>query len=115
MIVVSAELDFADEAARDAAVEKTTALQMATRAEAPGCIAYCFAPDPGVPTRMQVYEVWEDGPTLAAHLKHPNYFGMLEALMGSNLVNSANRAYLVEREESVYGEDGKPKSSFFAD
>jgi len=115
MIVVSAELDFADKQARDAAVEKTTPIQMATRAEEPGCIAYCFAADPGVDTRVQVYEVWDTAQSLADHLKHPNYFKMLQTLMSSNLVDSVNRAYLVEKEESVYGDDGKPKSSFFED
>ncbi|MEM6683296.1 MAG: antibiotic biosynthesis monooxygenase [Pseudomonadota bacterium] len=115
MIVVTAELEFADKQARDSAVEKTTPIQMATRADEPGCIAYCFGADPGVDTRVQVYELWDTAENLAAHLKHPNYFKMLETLMGSNLVDSANRAYLVEREESVYGEDGKPKSAFFTD
>ena len=56
MIIISATLDFATQADRDRAVANTTAVQAATRNDEPGCHAYCFAADPAVPNRIQVYE-----------------------------------------------------------
>ena len=113
MIVVSAELEFETQQDRDHAIMATTIIQMATRKEEPGCHAYCFAADPSVPTRIQVYELWEDSASLVAHFKHPNYHAMVEALRGAKVVSSANRAYLVEREEPVYTAEGGAKSAFF--
>ena len=86
MIIVVAALEFEDQASRDAAVEKTADIQMATRQEEAGCHAYCFAPDPSVPTRIQVYELWEDSDSLAAHFKHPNYDAMVAALSSACLL-----------------------------
>jgi len=73
MIIVVAALEFNSEADRDRAVELTRDVQMATRVEEPGCRDYCFAADPSVSTRVQVYELWDDSDSLAAHFTHPNY------------------------------------------
>ena len=67
MIIVVAALGFETEEDRDHAVAITRDVQAATREEEAGCHAYCFAPDPVVPTRIQVYELWEDSDALAAH------------------------------------------------
>lgn len=115
MIVVVAALEFENQADRDRAVEVTIDVQMATRTEEPGCRDYCFAPDPAVATRVQVYELWEDSDSLAAHFKHPNYAKMVELLSGANIRQSINQAYLVERSEPVYGPNGEKKEVFFAE
>lgn len=115
MIIVVAALEFANQADRDKAVELTADVQMATRVEEAGCQDYCFAPDPSVPTRIQVYELWDSSETLAAHFQHPNYLKMVELLGSANVVSSANQAYLVERGEPVYGPNGEMKTEFFAD
>ncbi|HAT29162.1 MAG TPA: antibiotic biosynthesis monooxygenase, partial [Gammaproteobacteria bacterium] len=78
MIVVVAALKFETQEARDKAVEVTRDVQLATREEEEGCYDYCFAPDPSIPTRIQVYELWEDSESLAAHFEHPNYAKMVE-------------------------------------
>ena len=114
MIIVVAALRFANQQDRDRAVELTAKVQLATRMEERGCRDYCFAPDPSVPTRIQVYELWEDGDSLAAHFKHPNYQKMVELLAQTNIQESVNQAYLVERGEPVYGPNGEKKTSFFA-
>ena len=88
---------------------------MATRVEERGCRDYCFAPDPSVPTRIQVYELWDDSDSLAAHFKHKNYLKMVELLSTANIKESVNQAYLVERGEPVYGPNGEKKAAFFAD
>ena len=115
MIIVVAALEFANQTDRDRAVEVTTAVQMATRVEEPGCRDYCFAPDPAIPTRVQVYELWEDSKSLAAHFKHPNYTKMVELLSSANIRQSINQAYLVERGEPVYGPGGESKEAFFGE
>ena len=115
MIIVVAALRFASEQDRDRAVALTAAVQMATRVEERGCRDYCFAPDPSVPTRIQVYELWDDGDCLAAHFKHKNYLKMVELLSSAKIVESVNQAYLVERGEPVYGPNGEKKATFFVD
>ncbi|MEM6709626.1 MAG: antibiotic biosynthesis monooxygenase [Pseudomonadota bacterium] len=115
MIIVSAELEFESEVDRDRAIEETVSIQQATREQEPGCRAYCFAADPVEPRRIQVYELWDDSASLAAHFEHPNYRAMVEALAAARVVSSANRACLIERQEPVYGPNGERKTAFFAD
>jgi quinol monooxygenase YgiN len=114
MIVVVAALEFENQADRDRAVELTVDVQMATRKEEAGCRDYCFAPDPSEPTRVQVYELWEDSDSLAAHFEHKNYMEMVRLLSSANIKQSINQAYLVERGEPVYGPSGEAKKAFFA-
>ena len=115
MIIVVAALEFNSEADRDRAVELTRDVQLATRVEEAGCQDYCFAPDPAVATRVQVYELWDDSDTLAAHFDHPNYAKMVELLADAGIKESVNQAYLVERGEPVYGPNGEKKTAFFAE
>lgn len=113
MIIISATLDFATQADRDRAVEESAPVQQATRDEEPGCQAYCFAADPCVPTRIQVYELWDDGPTLADHFRHPNYEDMKTVLNRYGIVGTANQMYLISAHEPVYSADGLPRETFF--
>ena len=114
MIIVVAALGFANQQDRDRAVAITADVQLATRNEERGCRDYCFAADPSVPTRIQVYELWEDSASLAAHFKHENYQQMVDLLSTANVKESVNQAYLVERGEPVYGLNGERKTTFFA-
>lgn len=114
MIIVVAALSFANQRDRDHAVAITAECQMKTRVEERGCRDYCFAPDPAVPTRIQVYELWDDGDSLVAHFRHPNYAKMVELLASARIQESINQAYLVERSEPVYGPNGEKKTRFFA-
>ncbi|MDX1581659.1 MAG: antibiotic biosynthesis monooxygenase [Alphaproteobacteria bacterium] len=113
MIVVEAFLDFENEEARDKAARDSAPVQMATRQEEPGCRAYCFAPDPCVPNRLQVYELWDDEASLVAHFKHPNYAKMVEVLRGIGITDTANQAFKVTDSMPVYQEDGSPREKFF--
>lgn len=115
MIVIGATLDFADQATRDAAVTAGRPIQQATRDDEAGCHVYCFAPDPCVPTRIQVYELWDDEASLAAHFVHPNYLAMRDVLVSFKPTGAWNRMYLVERSEPVYGPNGTVRSRFFTD
>ena len=115
MIIVVAALEFANQADRDEAVRLTADVQRLTREEEPGCHDYCFAPDPAIATRMQVYELWEEqrqfGCAFPASLLRPHG----EPASGGGIVSSTNQAYLVERGEPVYTEDGEKKAGFFLD
>ena len=90
-------MEFASQSDRDEAVALVADVQRLTREEEPGCHDYCFAPDPAVPTRLQVYELWEDSDSLAAHFEHPYYEQMASLLRGVGFVSSTNQAYLIER------------------
>ena len=115
MVIVVAALEFASEQDRNHAVTLTADVQRLTREDEAGCLDYCFAPDPAIPTRMQVYELWEDGESLAAHFDHPYYERMAGLLQGVGIVSSTNQAYLIERGEPVYTETGEKKTAFFKD
>ncbi|MCR9279078.1 MAG: antibiotic biosynthesis monooxygenase [Pseudomonadaceae bacterium] len=113
MIIVTATIEYANQAARDGAVEAGQSYQQATRDDEPGCIAYCFAADPCSPTRVQVYEAWEDGPSLALHLKHDNYFNMRDTLGKFEMVSAESAAHNVSESTTVYDETGVPRTEFF--
>lgn len=113
MIIVVAKLRFTSPEARDRAVTDSAPIQLATREQEAGCHDYCFAPDPCEPTVIQVYELWEDSDSLAAHFDHPNYEAMVACLSGAGIVESINRAYLTQRDEPVYGDNGEMKAAFF--
>lgn len=115
MIIIAATLDFADQATCDMVVHDSAPIQQATRDDEPGCRAYCFAADPCVPGRIQVYELWDDSESLAAHFRHPNYLAMRDLIRSQLPTGAANRAYLVERDEPVYGPDGAFRDAFFAE
>ncbi len=113
VIIIAATLDYADQQSRDEAVLASTPVQWATRQAEPGCHAYCFAADPAVPTRIQVYELWEDDASLAAHFVHANYDQMRAVLGTFGITGAWNRMYLVEKNEPVYGPDSTIRSTFF--
>jgi quinol monooxygenase YgiN len=110
MIIVTARLVFETQQNRDRAVEASTPVQAATRAEEPGCLMYCFAADPAVATEMQVYELWEDPASLGAHFEHPNYLAMAKALGNAGgFLESINRFFVADDRGPVYDEQGKAR------
>ena len=114
MIIVVARLLFETTEQRDAAASRSAPIQQATRDQEPGCHAYCFAPDPCDALAIQVYELWEDSDSLAAHFNHPNYQAMVELLGEIGILESINRAHLTERNEPVYGPNGEKRDAFFS-
>lgn len=113
MIIIAGTIDFANQADRDKAIEIGTPLQQASRDDEPGCLAYCFAPDPCVAERIQVYELWTDEESLAAHFQHENYFNMGGALRDCGIVSADNRKYRVDATEPVYDDTHTPRADFF--
>lgn len=112
-VIVAATLDFATQEKRDEAVRLTAPIQLRTRQEEKGCHAYCFAADPSVPTRIQVYELWDDRASLAAHFGHPYYAQMVEVLRGVGIVDTWNQVWETGAHGPVYSPQGGPNPDFF--
>lgn len=112
LIAVEAAITIADPAKRAALVEASAPIQKATRDDEPGCLVYCFAADPVQSDLIQVYELWEDEASLAAHFEHPNYHTMRELLNGAGLVSAVSRKLRIDATAPVYGSDRRPSASF---
>lgn len=112
LIAVEAAITIADPAMRATLVEASAPIQKATRDDEPGCLIYCFATDPVQPDLIQVYELWEDEASLAAHFEHPNYHTMRELLNGAGLVSAVSRKLRIDATAPVYGSDRRPSASF---
>ncbi len=112
MIIVDGTIDYDDRAGRDEAVAASAEYQAATRAGEPGCLVYCFAADPVVEDRLQVYELWEDEASLAAHFEHENFFKMREVL-GSHGIRAVDaNKYRCDLKEPIYDSTGTPRAHF---
>ena len=112
MIAIAGTIDV-DPAKRDACVADSVALQRATRDDEPGCLAYCFAADPVVPGRIQVFELWADQASLAAHFTHDNYFAMRRKLNEFTILGADTKKFRIDRSEPVYDPTRTPRADFF--
>ena len=70
MLVISGEIHVAPES-RAKAVAAAIKVEQATRKEA-GCLTYTFYSDLEDPNVFRIFEEWESGDVLAAHLKTPH-------------------------------------------
>lgn len=111
MIIVAGTVEL-DPAQRDAALRAASPLFNATRAQ-PGCLDCVWCADPSIPSRVYVYERWQDTPALAAHLAGPCYRGMLEVLGRHGLRSADVAKHRIEKSEPVYDPKGKPRADFF--
>lgn len=112
MIAVDAAITMSDRAHRDDAVARSAPIQAATRADEPGCLVYYFAADPVRDDLIQVYELWADEASLAAHFDHPNYHAMRDLLASSGMVGATARKLRIDAEAPVYGPDGVASATF---
>lgn len=111
MIIIAGEITIpADK--RAAAIEGSAPLQQATRDDEPGCRAYVFAADPCRDDVIQVYELWDDAESLAAHFLHENYFNMRKFLGESGITAADTRKFRTDADEPVYGPDGVATADF---
>lgn len=112
LIAIEAAIRISDPSRRDAAVEASIPFQKGTRDDEPGCLVYCFAADPVEPDLIQVYELWQNEETLAAHFDHPNYHGMREMLGSFGLKSAESRKHRIDATAPVYGPDFKARATF---
>jgi quinol monooxygenase YgiN len=111
-ILVAATLDYPTQARRDEIIALVASVQMKTRTEETGCIAYYFAPDAGLPTRIVVFEEWTDAGALLQHFQHPNYFLMKKLLALDEVTGAWNQMYKVASQEAVYDASGSVIEEF---
>jgi quinol monooxygenase YgiN len=112
MIIVAGHLDFVTQQGRDGAVMAAVDLQQSTRHDEPGCLAYSFAADSAVPTRVQVYELWSDAASLEAHFQHPNYTAMRALLRSFERAGASVAKYRCDATAPIYNADGVATASF---
>ena len=112
LIAVEAALVVADQSQRDAIVAASAPIQGATRREEPGCLVYSFAADPVEKDLIQVYELWQDEESLAAHFAHPNYTAMRDLLHAAGLKSTASRKLRIDAVAPVYAADRSPIAGF---
>ena len=113
LIVLAGTAEFATREGRDECLATSGQFQAPARTGEPGCLAYYFAPDPVVPTRMVVWELWADSEALTAHFQHPNYRDMGGHLRRFGIVSAEFKKYRVDHVEPVYDAAGKPRGDFF--
>ena len=111
-IVIAGTVDVPPEK-REAALKDAQPLIEAALAEK-GCVAYDWTADPYQPGRIHVFEEWETGADLAAHLKAEPYLKMLGHLSGVGIVNAVTQKYRVDHFEPVYDPEGVPRADFFS-
>jgi quinol monooxygenase YgiN len=97
---------------RDELVASTTALQLATQTDEPGCVVYTISADPAVPGRIRIVELWESAETLDAHFQHPNFRATGEALRVAPRLGGSALKYLISAVDEVRGPDGAATSRF---
>ena len=103
-VVVAGIVEFPPEV-RDEALIKGKELIEGAYTEK-GCIHYLWTADLNHPGRVVVYEEWESGADLEAHLKGEWYLNMFGHLAQYNILNAETNKFRVEIKEPVYGEDG---------
>ncbi len=112
LVVVEAAITLNEPHRRQEVLDATAAIQQATRDDEPGCLVYCFAPDPCQDDLIQVYELWESEESLAAHFDHQNYFDMRTALNDAGLAGAVSRKHRVDATGPVYDSTGTPTAAF---
>lgn len=113
MIVLAGTAEFATKEGRDACLASSAQYQEPARTGEPGCLAYYFAPDPVVGTRMVVWEMWADEASLAAHFHHENYKNMGQHFTKFDFVAGDFKKYRVDKVSAVYDETFTPRADFF--
>jgi quinol monooxygenase YgiN len=115
MIIIAGHLEYSDRDARDAILAGGVSLQQATREEEPGCVAYCFSADPVTDTRVQIYELWEDQQSLAAHFEHPYFHEMRAVFHLFPRTGGQVKKYRCDLSEPVQDETGTKRADFFTE
>ncbi len=112
-ILISGEVELPPET-RDAALKGARPLIELALAE-PGCRHYAWTADPHFPGRVHVFEEWDSGEELQAHLEGEAYRGMLAHLGNFTILSAETRKYRCDLTEPVYGADGVATARFLAD
>ena len=103
MLIIAATIPVKP-AALPAAIEAAIVMARATRTE-PGCIEYGFYQDLEDPSRIHVFEKWENGDALAAHFQTP-HMAEFSGMIGEFVDGAVSaRRYEIASEGPVFPED----------
>jgi quinol monooxygenase YgiN len=109
-VLISGEIEFPPEK-RDTALREAKDWIAMALAE-PGCRHYAWTADPHHPGRVHVFEEWDSGEQLQAHLDGEAYRGMLGHLGNFSLLGAETRKYRCDLSEPVYGPNGVATATF---
>ena len=112
MIIVAGSFDLADADAVNDVIDATIPFQQATRNDEAGCRAYVLSADRCMPGRIQLYELWEDTTSLAAHFQHENYVKLLQSLGSMELAGTQSAKFRLTADEPLYDESRSPRADF---
>ncbi len=112
MIIIAGSLDL-DPDQRETCLA-TAAPYIDAALDEPGCRRYEWTPDPRVPGRVWVYELWDDEASLRGHFEARPYADMGAHLGQHGLAPSFSISkFRVDLEEPVYDDTGTPRADFF--
>jgi len=111
-VVVSGVVEFPPEAREEALVQGKALIEGAYTEK--GCVHYHWTADLNHPGRVIVFEEWESGADLDAHLKGDWYRDMFAHLSQYTILSADINKYRVTLKELVYGDDGIA-SGYFSD
>ncbi len=109
-IVIAGEIELPPET-RQAALEGAKPYIDMALAEK-GCRHYAWTADPHFPGRVHVFEEWDNGDDLQAHLESEAYLSMLGHLGSFTILSADTRKYRCDLSEPVYGPDGVATATF---
>ena len=111
-VVVSVVVEFPPEEREDALVKGKALIEGAYTEK--GCLHYHCTADLNHPGRVIVFEEWDSGADLDAHLKGDWYRYMFAHLSQYTILSADISKYRVTLKELVYGDDGIA-SGYFSD
>ncbi len=109
-VLISGELEFSPEKREAALSEAKGWIDMALAEQ--GCRHYAWTADPHYPGRVHVFEEWDCGEDLQAHLVGEAYLGMAGHLANFSILGAVTRKYRCDLSEPVYGPDGVATATF---
>ena len=109
-VLISGELEFPPEKRETALAEAKGWIDMALAEK--GCRHYAWSADPHYPGRVHVFEEWDSGEDLEAHLTSEAYQGMAGHLANFSILGAETRKYRCDLSEPVYGPDGVATATF---
>ena len=109
-VLISGELEFPPGKREAALAESRDWIDMALAEQ--GCRHYAWTADPHYPGRVHVFEEWDSGEDLQAHLEGEAYQGMAGHLANFSILGAETRKYRCDLSEPVYGPDGVATATF---
>jgi quinol monooxygenase YgiN len=109
-VLISGEIEFPADKREAALAQAKGWIDMALAEK--GCRHYAWSADPHYPGRVHVFEEWDSGEDLQAHLESEAYLGMAGHLANFSIIGAETRKYRCDLSEPVYSPDGVATATF---